>query len=103
MLVIRDAATAVVGEMPTHREALVTIITQPALVALLAALAEGNRPASHAPDAPIERTPGVSAEATSHQATTRSDQEPTPAWLAWEESKVRRLLATVPGLSAWDD
>ena len=28
----------------------------------------------------------------------RVDLEP-----AWEESKVRRLLATLPGLAAWDD
>lgn len=106
VLVVCDARTAIVGEISEKREALVTIIIQPAVASLLSALAEGKRPTPRPPKASTEHTTAVPAETAPDRRIPPTDSsaiEPTPAWLAWEESKVRRLLATVPSLSAWDD
>ena len=106
VLVVCDATTAIVGEIPATREALVTIIIQPAIASLLGALAEGKRPSTRLPNASPEHAPTALIETDPDRRISTSDSsgtEPTPAWLAWEESKVRRLLSTVPGLAAWDD
>jgi len=76
LVVERDGAEALLGELAPPDRCLATLSTQPGVVDWLSA--RTAPPASPAPPAP----------------------EPEPGWLDWETAKVRRLLSTVPGLAA---
>lgn len=77
LVLLVDRAEALLGELDPPERVLATHLRQPAVVACLAARVHG-----------------------------RTDESETPvseaAWLDWESHKVRRLLATVPGLVELD-
>jgi sugar-specific transcriptional regulator TrmB len=87
LLLVRDADEALLGQVDPPERALATQLRQPAVVAWLAARAWTGA------DAPTDREDALPAPA---------QPAGEAAWLDWESRKVRRLLASVPGLSDLD-
>jgi hypothetical protein len=79
LVVERDGAELLLGELSPPDTCLATWNRQPGLVDWLCELIAARSPA-HPPEA-------------------HAPPEPGPRWLDWETAKLRRLLATVPGLA----